>query len=126
MDEIKPLTMEELDRLDNHIASTDWVFPVVYRETLSRLSAQSRLALRIGEAAAKVRWVEGLYDGSHGWHCGFATVWDNGTWHTWDADGCGGQNDVAPTVAQAKEDATGAAIAQGFVKLSQLMPTELA
>ncbi len=32
----------------------------------------------------------------------FATVWPNGTWHTWDADGVGGENDSEPTVEAAR------------------------
>ena len=69
---------------------------------------------------AQVTWVEGTYDGAHGWHCGFATVWDNGTWHTWDAHGVGGANASSPSVVDAKCDAIGAAIAQGFVTIAQL------
>lgn len=44
-----------------------------------------------------------------------ATVWGNGTWHTWDADGVGGENSQELTVAQAKLEAAGSAIEQGFI-----------
>ena len=44
-----------------------------------------------------------------------ATVWDNGTWHTWDRRGTGGENDVEATVARAKIEAAASAIAQGFI-----------
>ena len=131
----KFLSVDELDELDvfisKSVAKWEREFPPQYPARVELEATEIRLLVAqarraVNDAVAKVRWVEGFYDGSHGWSCGFATVWDNGTWHTWDADGCGGQNSMAPNVAQAKEDATGAAIAQGFVKLSQLMPPELA
>jgi len=34
-----------------------------------------------------------------------ANVWPNGTWHTWDRNGIGGENGVSPSVAQARSDA---------------------
>lgn len=44
-----------------------------------------------------------------------ATAWANGTWHTWDRDGIGGENDREPSLRRAKEIATGAAVLQGFI-----------
>ncbi len=44
-----------------------------------------------------------------------ATAWDNGTWHTWDRNGHGGENSVEKTVKQAKVEAAASAIAQGFI-----------
>ena len=47
-----------------------------------------------------------------------ATVWSNGTWHTWDRQGCGGWNSVEHNAAplyHVKEIAAGAAILQGFI-----------
>jgi hypothetical protein len=44
-----------------------------------------------------------------------ATVWDNGTWHTWDRYGVGGENSVEQTVEQAKDEAFCSAVAQGFL-----------
>jgi hypothetical protein len=44
-----------------------------------------------------------------------ATVWPNGTWHTWDRDKCGAENSVESTVKQAKVEAAASAIAQGFI-----------
>lgn len=44
-----------------------------------------------------------------------ATVFNNGTWHTWDEDGIGGENSQEPTVERARIEAAASAIAQGFV-----------
>ena len=44
-----------------------------------------------------------------------ATVWDNGTWHTWDRLGTGGENAAEETVERAKVEAAASAIAQGFI-----------
>lgn len=44
-----------------------------------------------------------------------ATVWPNGTWHTWDKWGVGGENSAEDTVAEAKVQAAASAIAQGFI-----------
>ena len=44
-----------------------------------------------------------------------AQVWSNGVWHTWDKNGCGGENASEPTVERAKTEATASAIAQGFI-----------
>lgn len=44
-----------------------------------------------------------------------ATVWTNGTWHTWDENGTGGENASEPTVEQAKRAAALSAHRQGFI-----------
>lgn len=44
-----------------------------------------------------------------------ATVWENGTWHTWDKNGVGGENSVEIDVRRAKIEASASAIEQGFV-----------
>ncbi len=44
-----------------------------------------------------------------------ATVWDNGTWHTWNRNNCGGENAQEKTVELAKIEAAASAIAQGFI-----------
>lgn len=44
-----------------------------------------------------------------------ASVWDNGTWHTWDQRGIGGENSVEDSVERAKIEAAASAISQGFV-----------
>jgi hypothetical protein len=44
-----------------------------------------------------------------------ATVWTNGTWHTWDENGVGGENSNEKTVEEAKRQAGGSAILQGFI-----------
>jgi hypothetical protein len=44
-----------------------------------------------------------------------ATVWDNGTWHTWDRQHTGGENSQETTVERAKIEAAASAIAQGFI-----------
>lgn len=44
-----------------------------------------------------------------------ATVWDNGTWSTWDREGTGGENWKEDTVAKAKVEAAASAITQGFI-----------
>ena len=58
----------------------------------------------------------------HNLHCGrrktpCATVWGNGTWHTWDSDGVGGENASERTVAEAKRQAMASAIIQGFTSV---------
>lgn len=44
-----------------------------------------------------------------------ATVWANGTWHTWDHRGVGGENSKEETAERAKIEAAASAIAQSFV-----------
>ena len=44
-----------------------------------------------------------------------ATVWENGTWHTWDQNGTGGENSSRNTVINAKMEALLSAINQGFI-----------
>ena len=44
-----------------------------------------------------------------------AKVWSNGTWHTFDRNGVGGENWSEPTVKQARVEAAALAIAQGFI-----------
>jgi len=44
-----------------------------------------------------------------------ATVWKNGTWHTWDREGTGGGNDVEDSPKQARVEAAASAIEQGFI-----------
>jgi hypothetical protein len=45
------------------------------------------------------------------------SVWENGTWHSWDERGVGGENAVARNVNEAKEQATMAVIRQGWARL---------
>lgn len=49
-----------------------------------------------------------------GTHRAVATVWENGTWHTWDQWGTGGENSSEGTVQRAKVEAAASAIEQGF------------
>lgn len=49
-----------------------------------------------------------------GTHCA-AIVYSTGTWHTFDGDGNGGENDKAMSVAEAKVQAAASAIDQGFI-----------
>jgi hypothetical protein len=44
-----------------------------------------------------------------------ATVWENGTWHTWDQNGTGGENSSQDTVSNAQMAALLSAINQGFL-----------
>lgn len=44
-----------------------------------------------------------------------ATVYETGTWHTWDRDGNGGENSSEKTIALAKKEATYSALRQGFI-----------
>lgn len=44
-----------------------------------------------------------------------ATVWANGTWHTWNRNGSGGENSVEKTARAAKIEAAASAIEQGFI-----------
>lgn len=43
-----------------------------------------------------------------------ATVWDNGTWHSWDTEGVGGENDVCKTVGDAMDQSLAAVVRQGW------------
>lgn len=42
-----------------------------------------------------------------------ATVWGNGTWHSWDRQGVGGENSQEDTVAEAKRQAFAAVALAG-------------
>lgn len=44
-----------------------------------------------------------------------ATVFENGSWFTWDRDGVGGENSQEETVYKAKLQAAASAIDQGFI-----------
>jgi hypothetical protein len=57
-------------------------------------------------------------DGPEGvaWRIPNATVYSNGVWHTWDADGVGGENSREATVEKAKAEALQSAIDQGVIK----------
>lgn len=69
-----------------------------------------------------VRWVESDDEGHPCWdlmvgrrkRCA-ARVWKNGTWHTFNRYGHGGENDAEDTVREAKRQAADSAIMQGFV-----------
>lgn len=59
-------------------------------------------------------WKRSVLDGSPCWRFKNATVWDNGTWHTWDNEGVGGENWEELTVEKAKIEAAISAAIQGF------------
>lgn len=44
-----------------------------------------------------------------------AVVWFDGTWHTFDESGTGGENSQGKTVERAKIEAAASAIEQGFI-----------
>ncbi|MCK5611588.1 hypothetical protein KAR91_57485 [Candidatus Pacearchaeota archaeon] len=44
-----------------------------------------------------------------------AIVYPNGTWHTWDKDGVGGENDTEKTVSEAMRQAYASCVIQGFI-----------
>ena len=44
-----------------------------------------------------------------------ATVYRNGTWFTWDRNGTGGENSVNSNIEEAKIEAAGCAVRQGFI-----------
>jgi len=46
-----------------------------------------------------------------------ATAWNNGTWHTWTAEGIGHENGVEIGLLEAKMAASLYAIEQGFVSI---------
>ena len=61
-------------------------------------------------------------DGPQEWHLqttaigrNRATVWPNGTWHTWNCEGCGGENSSERSVEKAKRNAYYSAIDQGWL-----------
>ena len=84
-------------------------------------------AARLQRLLARWYWRES----DQGWHLRVmpwgrarASVWTNGTWHTWDADSCGGENDVVDArfvdhheelAYAAKRRAWDSAIKQGFL-----------
>lgn len=43
-----------------------------------------------------------------------ASVWPNGTWHSFDTDGIGGHNDVCANVKDAMDQALAAVVKQGW------------
>ncbi len=67
-----------------------------------------------------VRW-DWCCDGVHSWELSrsdgtvAATVWENGVWHTWDHEGCGGENSSEETVSDAKVEAMLSAFNRGFL-----------
>lgn len=44
-----------------------------------------------------------------------ATVWHNGTWHTWDRQGIGGENSQEKTIEEAQTQAELALVRQGWM-----------
>ena len=46
----------------------------------------------------------------------FATVFNNGAWHTWDENGDGGENSKENTIKEAKVEAIASAFHQGFIR----------
>jgi hypothetical protein len=53
---------------------------------------------------------------------GRASVWENGTWHTWDTRGVGGENGRESSVEDAICEAEAAVIRQGWGKPSSRTP----
>lgn len=64
-----------------------------------------------------VKWKRGTCEDAPCWKTPWATVWDNGVWHTWDGEGNGGENSSEPTVIEAMAEAMKAAHRQGFFAL---------
>lgn len=44
-----------------------------------------------------------------------ASVYSNGVWHTWDSNGCGGENDSEKGLSEAKRQAYASCVMQGFI-----------
>jgi hypothetical protein len=65
---------------------------------------------------AKGHWKRSEHDGHPCWATPWATVWDNGTWHTWDEDGVGGENSREASVEEARNEALLSAVSQGFIR----------
>jgi hypothetical protein len=63
-----------------------------------------------------VDWRVGFREGEYADTAPWATVWSNGTWHTWDEDGVGGENGREKTPELAKAAAMSAAFRQGFLR----------
>lgn len=72
----------------------------------------------IGE---KIIWERVMSDGAPAWRTPWATVWDNGTWFTWDQDGVGGENSEEDTIHKAMYWATLCALRQGFIELRPML-----
>ena len=72
-----------------------------------------------------VRWDWCCDDGKYHWELSradgtsAATVWENGSWHTWDQDGVGGENSREDTVSESKIEAMLSAINQGFIEANR-------
>lgn len=63
----------------------------------------------VGDIFGKHEWV--LRDGRGR---NRANVYANGTWHTWDEHGTGGENSVCATVQDAMDQALAAVVRQGW------------
>jgi len=67
------------------------------------------------------KWIQDIDPESKSdrWRMPWATIWKNSqgtfTWHTWDENGHGGENDVEDYLQEAKDQATLAAVRQGFL-----------
>jgi hypothetical protein len=125
---IEPL-IEDIGELD--LAGIDWVivggesgagarpFNVAWARSIVEQCKAAGAACFVKQlgghffAPWKVQWdarLDGSFDafsvdgiGTRGTN--LATVWKNGIWHTWDANGTGGENSSAPTVEAAKREA---------------------
>lgn len=63
-----------------------------------------------------ITWTRKIQNNVLVWITPWATVWDNGTWHTWDEKGEGGANSIEHSITEAMQQATIAALRQGFIK----------
>lgn len=49
-----------------------------------------------------------------------ANVWGNGTWHTWDEQGTGGENSSCVNIRDAKDQVLAAVMRQGWIPFFEL------
>ena len=85
-----------------------WQIPGLFDGTIGQVSWP------IPRKLTEWQWADG-FEGV-AWRIPNATVYSNGVWHTWDADGVGGENSREATVEKAKAEALQSAIDQGFIK----------
>jgi len=74
-----------------------------------------------------LRWERGRFEGQRCWFLRssargteHATVWLSGTWHTWDANGVGGENDEESDPWIAMQEAEAALVRQGWLDAAEL------
>jgi protein gp37 len=99
----------------------EWIRSIVRQCRASRVAC---FVKQLGSNPVGRDWMSWVKTGFHWpveWKCMIddrvvASAWENGTWHTWDQNGFGGENSSEPTLEAAKREAEASAIKQGFAR----------